>query len=101
MMARKLKVLVVDDEKVVREGCRRVLSGKDYEVLTAENGYSALEQLSEDTVDLILLDLKMPGMSGEEVLETVHTNYPEIPVIIIRKYTTLIANGKGIYRSTR
>jgi len=89
MMARKLKVLVVDDEKVVREGCRRVLSGKDYEVLTAENGYSALEQLSEDTVDLILLDLKMPGMSGEEVLETVHTNYPEIPVIIITGHGTV------------
>ncbi|MBW2022522.1 MAG: response regulator [Deltaproteobacteria bacterium] len=88
-MARKLKVLVVDDEKVVREGCRRVLSGKDYEVLTAENGYSALEQLSEDTVDLILLDLKMPGMSGEEVLETVHTNYPEIPVIIITGHGTV------------
>jgi len=89
MMDRKLRALVVDDEKVVREGCRRVLSGKNYEVLTAENGHTALQQLSTEPVDLILLDLKMPGMSGEEVLETVHTNYPEIPVIIITGHGTI------------
>jgi len=89
MMDRKVRVLVVDDEKVVREGCRRVLTGNDYEVLTAESGHSALEQLSKDSIDLILLDLKMPGISGEEVLETVQDSYPDIPVIIITGHGTI------------
>ncbi|HDG96973.1 MAG TPA: response regulator [Desulfobacterales bacterium] len=88
-MDRKVRVLVVDDEKVVREGCRRVLTGNDYEVLTAESGHSALEQLSKDSIDLILLDLKMPGISGEEVLETVQDSYPDIPVIIITGHGTI------------
>ncbi len=83
------RVLVVDDEKVVREGCRRVLGGKGYEVITAENGEQAMVTLGAEPVDIILLDLKMPVMSGEEVLEKAYTYYPEIPVIIITGHGTI------------
>ena len=65
MMGEKSNSLVVDDEKVVRDGCHRVLIGRGYEVLTAENGQLAMDLLSKEAVDIILLDLKMPGMSGE------------------------------------
>ena len=88
-MSEKIKILVVDDEKVVREGCTRVLGGKGFEILTAENGHQAMEMLSDKLVDIILLDLKMPVMSGEEVLEKVCQDYPDIPIIIITGHGTI------------
>jgi len=88
-MDHKTKILVVDDEQVVRNGCSRVLTGKGYEVLTAENGQKAVDLLKKETVDIILLDLKMPVMSGEEVLERTSVQYPDIPVIIITGHGTV------------
>ena len=88
-MNEKIKILVVDDEKVVREGCTRVLGGKGFEILTAENGHQAMEMLPENLIDIILLDLKMPVMSGEEVLERVCRDYPDIPIIIITGHGTI------------
>ncbi len=89
-MEEQVKILVVDDEKVVRDGCHRVLTGKGYkEVFLAENGQQAMETLAEKPVDIILLDLKMPVMSGEEVLEKTSVEYPEIPVIIITGHGTI------------
>jgi len=88
-MNEKITILVVDDEKVVRDGCRRVLTGKGFEVLTAEDGQKAMDLLSGESVDLILLDLKMPVMSGEEVLEITNAKYPDIPVIVITGHGTV------------
>ena len=75
-MVENTRVLIVDDEEVVREGCRRVLTGKGYEIATAENGKQALEILAEEKIDIILLDLKMPVMGGEEVLEKTAHHLP-------------------------
>ena len=80
---------MVDDEKAIREGCHRVLTGKGYDVVTAENGQIALEILSDRPIDIILLDLKMPVMGGEELLEIVRRTYPDIPVIIITGHGTV------------
>jgi len=88
-MNETIHILVVDDEKSIRDGCTRVLKGKGYEVVTAENGQAALEILSKTPIDIILLDLKMPVMSGEEVLEVVRQTYPDIPVIIITGHGTV------------
>ncbi len=85
----KIRILVVDDERVVRDGCRRVLSGKGYEVLGAEDGKQALDLLESEPVDLMLLDLKMPVMGGEEVLEHIRAHRPDIPVIIITGHGTV------------
>jgi len=88
-MEGKTRILVVDDERVVRDGCQRVLTGKGFDVLTAENGAQAMDVLAGETVDIILLDLKMPVMSGEEVLEKVREQYSNIPVIIITGHGTI------------
>lgn len=82
-------VLVVDDEKVVRDGCRRVLCGRGYQVDLAASGQEAMERLGDGPVDIILLDLKMPGMSGEELLDRVRDLYPDIPVIVITGHGTV------------
>jgi len=89
MMGETIKILVVDDEKVVRDGCNRVLTGKGYEVLAAENGQEGLDLLGREAVDIILLDLKMPVMSGEEMLEKTRDLYPDVPVIIITGHGTI------------
>ena len=89
MTESKTKILVVDDEKVVRDGCHRVLTTKGFEVLTAENGQVAMDILHKEVVEIILLDLKMPVMSGEEVLAKTRAKYPEIPVIIITGHGTV------------
>ncbi len=89
MMDEMINILVVDDEKVVRDGCQRVLTGKGYSVLTAENGREGIDLLAREAVDIILLDLKMPVMSGEEVLEKTSERYPDIPVIIITGHGTI------------
>jgi two-component system, OmpR family, phosphate regulon sensor histidine kinase PhoR len=94
-------VLIADDEKVIRDGCRRLLSLAGYRALTAVNGREALDLLSTEPTDLILCDLVMPVMGAFEVLEEVRANYPEVPLIVITGHGT-VANAveamkKGAY----
>jgi two-component system, OmpR family, phosphate regulon sensor histidine kinase PhoR len=94
-------VLVVDDEKVIRDGCSRLLSREGYSVLTAANGQEALELLTTEPVDLMLCDLVMPVMGALEVLEEVRAKYPELPLIVITGHGTVSnaveAMKKGAY----
>lgn len=100
-MNHTITVLVADDERAIREGCHRVLTAGGYEVLGAENGRAALDILSQNPVDILLLDLKMPVMGGEEVLEIVREQYAHIPVIIITGHgtvdTAVACMKKGAY----
>ena len=82
-------VLVVDDEKVVRDGCSRILSPEGFQVLTAKNGQDALDVLDRQPTNVILCDLKMPVMGALGVLEEVGQRYPDIPVIIITGHGTV------------
>jgi DNA-binding NtrC family response regulator len=83
------QVLVVDDEAVVRTGIARVLEGQGLSVRMAADGNSALEIMEAETIDIVLIDIKMPGMDGIEVLKHIHTNYPETAVIMITGYPTI------------
>lgn len=89
MTEETIRILVADDEKAIRDGCRRVLVSRGYGVLLAENGREALELLASNPTDILLLDLKMPVMGGEEVLDVVREKYPAIPVIIITGHGTV------------
>jgi two-component system phosphate regulon sensor histidine kinase PhoR len=94
-------ILVVDDEKVIRDGCRRFLSAEGFQVLTAENGQEALEVLGREPVNVILCDLMMPVMGAIEVLDEITVRCPEVPLIIITGHGT-VANAvecmkKGAY----
>ena len=83
------RVLVVDDEAVIREGMKRILGGEGFQVDVSASGHAALERLQEEDFDLVITDLKMPGMSGMEVLKAIKILQPEIPVIIITGYSTV------------
>ena len=84
-----MNVLVVDDEAVIREGLTRILEGGGLAVETAKNGHAAIELLQQKEFDLIITDLKMPGMDGFEVLNAVKILQPDTPVIMITGYATV------------
>ncbi len=77
------RILVVDDEPPIRDSLKGILSRQKHAVLTAENGGAALALLERETVDLIFLDIKMPGMDGLEVLEKLRERDPDALVIMI------------------
>jgi signal transduction histidine kinase len=94
-------ILLVDDEKWVRDSSQRLLRESGYEVITAEHGQKALDFLSKNPIDLILLDLKMPVMSGEEFLQAMAPQHADVPVIVITGHGSLdiavTCMKKGVY----
>jgi CheY-like chemotaxis protein len=89
------KVLVVDDDPVVRKSFDRVLTGKGYAVITAENGEEALHKLTEEKYDVVYTDIRMPGMSGLDVAEQLKAKQPWTPVVIITGYGTEEAEARA------
>ena len=82
-------VLVVDDEQAIRDGFERILTRKGFRVLTASRGDKALEILKKEKISIVLLDLRMPGMDGMEVLGRIRKLDEEILVIIITGHGTI------------
>jgi len=82
-------VLVVDDEAVIRAGVKRVLAGMGLLTETSASGNLALEILQDKDFDLVITDLKMPGIGGMEVLKAIKILQPEVPVMIITGYATV------------
>jgi DNA-binding NtrC family response regulator len=85
----KFTVLVVDDEKNIREGLREALALDGYEVALASDGEEALRAFDSTEVDLVISDLKMPRVSGEDLLKRVASLYPTVPVIILTGHGTI------------
>ncbi len=85
-----MRILIVDDEKNIREGLVETINWKDYgidKVLATNNGYAALEILKKARVDIMIADIKMPGINGLELTERVNECYPEIKVILLSGYS--------------
>ena len=94
------KILVIDDEEIVRESCVRILQGQDYRVKTADNGEMGLSTLKEFQPDLVLVDLKMPGMSGFEVLEEIFAYDATIVTIVITGFATVSSAIEAMKKGT-
>jgi signal transduction histidine kinase len=92
----KYRILIADDEKVVRDLFYRFLSRQDYEVFLAENGKEAWDRIIEDNFDLLLLDLNMPVMNGMEVIEKVNEAKKDLIMIVITAYATLDTARKAL-----
>ena len=84
-----VKVLVVDDEAVIRKGLCRVMEGRGYQAESAESGFAAIEMLQKTPFNIVITDLKMPGMDGIEVLKAIKILQPDVPVIMITGYSTV------------
>ena len=83
------KILIVDDEGAVRESLSALLTVEGYQTDTAESGERALEILREAEFDLVLLDIRMPGLDGVEVMHEMRKYHPETRIIIITGYGSL------------
>jgi two-component system, response regulator, stage 0 sporulation protein F len=83
------KVLIVDDQYGIRILLNEVLQKEGYDTYQAANGLQALEIVQENVPDLILLDMKIPGMDGIEILKRVKALYPDMKVIIMTAYGEL------------
>ena len=92
----KRRVLVIDDEDIVRTSCSRTLVPEGYEMELARNGIEGLKRLEESRFDLVLTDLKMPDMDGIEVLRNIKERWPGVEVIIITGYQTVETAVKAI-----
>lgn len=89
MVAYAKKVLVIDDERVVCNSCRRVLEQEGYDVSVAMNGQEGIERVSQEEFDAALVDLRMPGISGMDVVRAVKNVRPQIRIIIITGYSSI------------
>lgn len=98
---KKVKILVVDDEAIVRESLGDWLKDADYQVFTAESGHEALKVIEREKPVIMIADLVMPGMDGIELMKRAKARQPRIEVIIITAYasipTAITAMKEGAY----
>ena len=87
-MDKKIKVLMVDDEAQFRATTNKILTRRGFDTIMAESGEEALTQLSKNP-DVIILDIKMPGMDGHETLLEIRKVKPDIPVIMLTGHATV------------
>jgi two-component system nitrogen regulation response regulator NtrX len=92
----KPRILVIDDEAAIRDSLRMILEYEHYEFVGASNGPDGLAQVQRDRPDLVLLDIKMPGMDGMEVLRKLRDLDDTLPVVIISGHGTLATAVEAI-----
>jgi DNA-binding NtrC family response regulator len=88
-MTDKNRILIVDDDDVVRRSYLRSLESSSCQVAAARDGEEALETMERDRFDVVLLDMRMPGQDGLAVLRTIKQKWPESEVVIITGYPTV------------
>lgn len=85
----KKRMMVIDDDQVIRKGLKRILEQAGYEIEDFASGHLAIEELQRQSFDLVITDLKMPGMSGLDVLKAINVLQPEVPIVLITGYATV------------
>src|SRR5205807_6282363 len=99
--AHYLSLLVVDDERWIRDSCKEVAEDMRFQVFTAENAVAAVRYLESHSIDVVLLDIKLPGPDGLELLMKIKEQQPETEVIMITGHATvdsvLAAMKSGAY----
>ncbi len=88
-MTNKATILIIDDEEGIRDSCSQVLNREGYQVNIADNGKAGWEHFKKSPTDIVLLDLKLPGLDGMQVLKKIKETSPDSPVIIITGFATI------------
>jgi signal transduction histidine kinase len=99
MMSGNATILVIDDEEAMRDSCCQVLAKAGYRTETAENGDRGLQKVGAVRPDLVLVDLKMPGISGMELLEKIREIDPSIISVVITGYATIESAVEAMKRN--
>lgn len=82
-------ILIADDEKNILSGLSEAFELEDYTVLTASDGLEAWNTVNKNDVDLVITDLRMPKMTGEELIKRIRSSYPKLPVIVLTGHGTI------------
>jgi len=93
-------ILVIDDEASIRDGCRQALEKSGYCVLEAENGAEGIKVARNARPDVALIDLKMPGISGMEIIEVLCRDIPDTVLVMITGYATIVSAVEAIQKGT-
>ncbi len=83
------KVLVIDDQRVVCSSCRKVLEQEGYKVSVATDPREGIERASRENFDAVIIDLRMPGLDGIEVLRVIKENNPKTKVLVMTAYSSI------------
>jgi DNA-binding NtrC family response regulator len=86
-MSREPNILIIDDNLEMAANLQEILEDEGVRVAVAQDGHEALSKLGENGFDLVITDIRMPGMSGIDVLKTVHQRWPRLPVIVMTAYS--------------
>jgi len=84
----KPRILVIDDEGAIRDSLRMILEYEDYQFVGAASGQEGIAAVQRERPDLVLLDIKMPGMDGLEVLRKLHAMDETLPIVMISGHGT-------------
>jgi YesN/AraC family two-component response regulator len=97
------KMLIVDDEETLTYSLYQsfIISQNNYEVVTAASGDEAAEKLTKTEFDLVITDIKMPGMDGLELLSLIKAQYPKTHVIVMTAYGSLEKKEEAIQKGAR
>ncbi len=93
---KNIRVLLVDDEERFVVSTKKFLTNRNYDVLTAFNGMSALEMLEANDIHVVVLDVKMPGMDGVSVLKEIKRRFPLVEVVMLTGHATFESAVAGI-----
>jgi DNA-binding NtrC family response regulator len=92
----KMRIMLVDDEEGFLFTTKKLLERKGLQVTTASNGHDALERLGGESVHVVILDVKMPGMDGVAVLKTIKSRYPLVQVVMLTGHGTVESALEGL-----
>jgi len=86
-----MKILIVDDQKIVLDSCKRILEEDGFAVILATSADEAVEWIKTEMFSLILVDIKMPGRDGMSLMRQVKEKWPHIPIIVMSGYSEMDA----------
>jgi signal transduction histidine kinase len=98
MNAQKPLILIIDDEESLRDGCRQTLEKSDYRILTAADGVEGIKIALESKPHVAFIDLKMPGISGMAIIETLSKEIPDTVLVTITGYATVVSAVEAIQK---
>jgi len=92
----KMRIMLVDDEERYLQTTKKLIEKKGHEVLTAQSGKEAIEKLKPENIHVVILDVKMPGMDGNETLKVIKALYPLVEVIMLTGHATVDSAIDGL-----
>ncbi|MBT3488019.1 MAG: response regulator [Desulfobacula sp.] len=92
----KMRIMLVDDEERYLKTTKKLIEKKGFEVLTAQSGKEALEKLKPQNIHVVILDVKMPEMDGNQTLKAIKTLYPLVEVIMLTGHASLDSAINGL-----